>query len=237
MNLPKIKNNKKHFLVISLVIAVLLCGIIQQRQLNVIKKEKEETEQQSRKTQRKNESLMDEIFDKNNQLEKQEGELNKLKESEKILNKKNSDLQEQLKKKDTEINQLNDKIKKMSSKPEQAVAQSDNSKNNNQEEWMTFEATYYDAFCNTGCTGKTALGWNVSNTVYHQGHRVVAVDPNVISLGSLLEIKTPYKSFTALAGDTGGDIKNHRIDILVESKSKAYKLGRHNVKVRVIKEG
>lgn len=103
------------------------------------------------------------------------------------------------------------------------------------EQWIQFEATYYSAFCNTGCTGFTALGWNVSNTIYYSGHRVIAVDPNVIPLGSLVQVKTPHETFYALAGDTGGSIKNNRIDILVDSTKTAYTLGRHPVQVRMLK--
>lgn len=102
-------------------------------------------------------------------------------------------------------------------------------------QWIQFEATYYSAFCNTGCIGITALGWDVSNTIYHNGHRVIAVDPKVIPLGSLVQVRAPNETFYALAGDTGGDIKKYRIDILVESTKIAYELGRHPVQIRIIK--
>src|SRR5690606_15373805 len=77
----------------------------------------------------------------------------------------------------------------------------------NNEKWIAFEATHYSAYCNTGCTGITALEYDVSNTIYHNGFRVIAVDPNIIPLGSLVEVRTPYGSFKALAGDTGGAIQ------------------------------
>lgn len=101
--------------------------------------------------------------------------------------------------------------------------------------WFSYEATHYTAFCNTGCIGKTALGWDVSNTIYRSGHRIIAVDPNVIPLGSLVEVKTPYGSFTALAGDTGGRIKGKIVDILVADHGEAVSLGRITVQIRIIK--
>lgn len=107
--------------------------------------------------------------------------------------------------------------------------------NKAQGNWIVFEATHYSAFCNTGCTGVTALGWNVKNTIYHNGLRVIAVDPSTIPLGSLVEVKTSYGSFKALAGDTGGDINKYRIDILVENDTVANRLGREKVQVRLIK--
>lgn len=110
--------------------------------------------------------------------------------------------------------------------------------NNNDEEgsgWIQFEATHYTAFCNTGCVGKTALGWDVSNTIYRSGYRIIAVDPNVIPLGSLVEVKTPYGTFTALAGDTGGRIKNYIVDILVADHGEAVRLGRITAQVKILK--
>src|SRR5690625_1824147 len=69
----------------------------------------------------------------------------------------------------------------------------------------TFEATYYTAFCPTGCTGVTATGIDVSNSIYHEGKRIIAVDPSVIPLGAIVKVTTPNKSFEAVAADTGGD--------------------------------
>ncbi len=99
----------------------------------------------------------------------------------------------------------------------------------------TFEATYYTAFCPTGCTGVTATGIDVSNTIYHEGKRIVAVDPSVIPLGSTVQVTTSDgNTFEATSQDTGGDIKGNRIDILVGSREEAYKLGRQDVTVEVI---
>src|SRR5699024_2342632 len=99
---------------------------------------------------------------------------------------------------------------------------------------QTFNATYYSAYCSTGCTGVTATGDDVSSSIYVRGKRVIAVDPSVIPLGSTVRVTTPNETFEATALDTGGDIKGNRIDILVESTEKAYSLGRHSVKVEVL---
>lgn len=120
---------------------------------------------------------------------------------------------------------------KTEAKKKQTVSRGSSSESN----WIVFEATHYSAFCNTGCTGVTALGYDVKNTIYHNGHRVIAVDPSKIKLGSLVEVQTSYGTFKALAGDTGGDIKGHRIDILVKNDNVAYELGREKVQVRVLK--
>lgn len=95
-------------------------------------------------------------------------------------------------------------------------------------------ATAYIAMCNTGCTGFTATGLDVRNT---PSKRVVAVDPNVIPLHSKVRVNLPSgESFLATALDTGGDIQNGRIDVLMATKSEAIEFGRQeNVTVEILK--
>lgn len=99
------------------------------------------------------------------------------------------------------------------------------------------QMTSYTAYCDTGCTGVTAIGANVSNTIYYKGYRVIAVDPRVIPLHSIVRVDTPNGSFQAYAGDTGGAIKGNIIDLLVENKQAARKNGRQLVTVTVLREG
>lgn len=94
----------------------------------------------------------------------------------------------------------------------------------------SFEVTYYTAFCDTGCTGQTATGLDVSNTTTHNGHGIIATDPSVIPMGTVVEMD----GSTYIAQDSGGDIKGNRIDILTSSKSKARDNGRHNAEVKII---
>ncbi|MGM7720655.1 3D domain-containing protein [Metabacillus sp. Hm71] len=99
-------------------------------------------------------------------------------------------------------------------------------------------ASAYTAFCSEGCTGKTRLGIDVSNTTTYQGRTVIAVDPDVIPLYSLLKIETQSGDVIhGIAADTGGAIDGKKIDVLVSSHSKAIRFGRQNVKVVVIREG
>lgn len=96
-------------------------------------------------------------------------------------------------------------------------------------------ATYYTANC-AGCTGITAAGHDVRNTIYANGYRVIATDPSVIPLGSVVQVDTPYESFTAISADTGGAINGGTVDILVGSESEAISKGRHDVTLTVINE-
>lgn len=100
---------------------------------------------------------------------------------------------------------------------------------------VDYEATFYTAFCSTGCTGVTASGYDVSNTIYYQGYRVVAMPPHIPFYTKLLITLEDGTSFKAVVLDRGGDIQRpNRIDILVSSKEEAYNLGRQTVKISVL---
>lgn len=97
---------------------------------------------------------------------------------------------------------------------------------------LTVEATAYVSYCDTGCIGITKRGTDVRDTIYHpSGYRIVAVDPNVIPLGSIVEIEGRQY----IADDTGGSIKGNRIDILVATTDTkpAFEFGRKQLKVKV----
>ena len=95
---------------------------------------------------------------------------------------------------------------------------------------FVMETTYYVSACE-GCSGITAAGYDVRGTIYADGYRVVAVDPWLIPLGTIVYVETPYESFYAIAGDTGGAIQGNRLDILVGTHWEAINKGRHYVTV------
>lgn len=102
---------------------------------------------------------------------------------------------------------------------------------------LNVEFSYYVAMCDSGCIGKTATGIDVRNTVYYQGMRIVATDPNVIPTWSIIQFELHGQKVRAIALDTGGYIKGHKIDMLVDSVSEANKLGRHVKKVEILQYG
>ncbi len=88
-------------------------------------------------------------------------------------------------------------------------------------------STAYTPYCN-GCSGTTATGINLrSNTDL----KLIAVDPNVIPLGTKVWVEG-YGN--AIAGDTGGAIKGNKIDILFATKAEAYAWGRKKVRIKVL---
>jgi len=102
---------------------------------------------------------------------------------------------------------------------------------------LTMLATHYTSGCE-GCSGITATGIDVTRTIYANGLRVIAVDPRVIPLGSIVRVEyADGTTFKAIAGDTGGLIKGRRIDVLVTSENEAYRLGKHTVTVTILKNG
>jgi uncharacterized protein YabE (DUF348 family)/3D (Asp-Asp-Asp) domain-containing protein len=92
---------------------------------------------------------------------------------------------------------------------------------------LYMHATAYTASC-SGCSGITATGINLKE---NPDKKVVAVDPNVIPLGSRLWVEG-YGY--AVAGDTGGAINGNRIDLFMSSKNKALSFGSRNVKVKIL---
>lgn len=147
----------------------------------------------------------------------------------------------------SEIKRLEDEIERLQGEIEslKAVKVSDNSEaletlssesRPTEAVGNTYEATHYTAYCD-GCSGVTYSGHDLRQSIYDaEGRRIVAVDPNVIPLGSVLSVSyTDGTTFEAFASDIGGDIKGKRIDIAVESKEEAYRLGRQAVSIKVLK--
>jgi 3D (Asp-Asp-Asp) domain-containing protein len=94
----------------------------------------------------------------------------------------------------------------------------------------TFRITYYDACVK--CCGKTD-GITKSGAHVEKGV-TVAVDPDVIPLGSYLYIEgIGFR----VAQDTGNGIKDNSVDIYVPTHSEAVKNGVEYGRVYLIKEG
>lgn len=97
---------------------------------------------------------------------------------------------------------------------------------------LVCRATAYDGSYETlGKTNpKTALGR--TPTV-----GTVAVDPNVIPLGTRLYIESVDGSYVygeCFAGDTGGGIKGNRVDLFMASRSQALAFGSKQVRVYIL---
>ncbi|ABS22631.1 SH3 domain-containing protein [Bacillus cytotoxicus] len=98
---------------------------------------------------------------------------------------------------------------------------------------LTVEATAYTAHpSENGTYGGRVLTAMGHDLTANPNMKVIAVDPNVIPLGSKVWVEGYGE---AIAGDTGGAIKGNRIDVLVGSDGTANQWGRKHVKVKIIK--
>lgn len=91
---------------------------------------------------------------------------------------------------------------------------------------LRMESTAYTSNCN-GCSGETATGVDLEN---NPDAKVVAVDPDVIPLGSKVWVEG-YGY--AVAADTGGAIDGNKIDVFVPKRSEAVDWGVRTVQVKV----
>jgi 3D (Asp-Asp-Asp) domain-containing protein len=89
---------------------------------------------------------------------------------------------------------------------------------------MNFRATAY------ALRGRTRSGVYVRRGI-------IAADPRVLPLGSVVEMKAGSWSGTYTVHDTGGRIKGKIIDVWVPSNSEARQFGRRSVKIHVLRYG
>ena len=87
-----------------------------------------------------------------------------------------------------------------------------------------FSAT---AYC---LKGRTALGHGVRRGI-------IAADPRVLPLGSIVRLHAGKYSGIYTVMDTGGAIKGRRIDIYLPTRSEAIGFGSRKVKVEVLRHG
>ncbi|CAM3063837.1 3D domain-containing protein [Filibacter tadaridae] len=92
---------------------------------------------------------------------------------------------------------------------------------------MLVTATAYTAYCE-GCSGVTYTGIDLRS---NPDQKVIAVDPSIIPLGSRVWVEGYGE---AIAGDIGGAIKGHIIDVFIENKQDALKWGRKKIKIKVL---
>ncbi|GGF12834.1 hypothetical protein GCM10010954_09450 [Halobacillus andaensis] len=106
-------------------------------------------------------------------------------------------------------------------------ADKDDEKDSEVEKTVSVEATAYTAFCE-GCSGITKTGIDLRED---PDQKVIAVDPDIIPLGS--KVRVPGYG-EAIAGDTGGAIQGHRIDLFMEENGDAMDYGRQQIEVEIL---
>jgi len=92
------------------------------------------------------------------------------------------------------------------------------------DEALDFHAT---AYC---LKGRTASG-----VVAQSG--VIAADPRVLPLGTVVHLRSGSYTGTYTVADTGGKIKGRRVDVFVNTHREAIQFGRRQVKIKIIGHG
>lgn len=151
--------------------------------------------------------------------------------------------------KDKKINKLNKKLHKTESelhkqkvrlevKRESNTRQGKVATKSTSGQQLNMTITAYTALCSEGCTGITATGKNITNTVTHEGMRIIATDPRVIPLYSIVQIDLKNgQSFKAISLDTGGAVKGNKIDFLMSYTGEARQFGVQQAKVTILRKG
>jgi len=93
-------------------------------------------------------------------------------------------------------------------------------------EYLDMVATAYAPWCCRGVDSTTSIGLRA-------GYGVVAVDPRIIPMGSVLYIEGYGR---AIAGDVGSAIKGLRIDLGMDTIRLAKHWGRRSVRVYILKK-
>lgn len=108
----------------------------------------------------------------------------------------------------------------------------------NETAWQPFDASAYTADCAEGCIGITRAGIDVRNKTHHNGLRVIATDPAIIPLWSIVELRfAEGRTERAISLDTGGAIRGRKLDYLIGSHGDAIQFGRQQVDVKIIEKG
>ena len=103
----------------------------------------------------------------------------------------------------------------------------------------TYKITHYGYDCK-GCSGTTASGYNVRNTIYYNDPtygrlRIVAIKG--LPLYSIIKIKN-YDGQDILAIVLDRGVGNGVIDLLVENEKVASRLGiRKNIEIEIVRSG
>lgn len=150
----------------------------------------------------------------------------KIKEYEKQVNTLQNQIQSNQKSIQEVKSQVN--LASRSSKARTVTQQQLVARSSQEGSWMDFKATWYTPAGGVGDGLVTASGLKVSESV-------IAVDPTVIPLGSIVEVQyDDGRIERKVAADKGGAVKGKKIDIFCWSQKEALNNGRKNVKVRII---
>lgn len=224
------------------------------KQINSKSERIEFLENERTKLEGTNEKLDEDRARLENEKQKVDTQVNDLTNEKNSLNEKVNELTNQLNQTEEKLNAAEVKAKELASKPVASSlpkkTQSEPKEEIKEEEKVVKEKTVQDAnwknFIATAYTTHangdeySAAKWGdltASGTTVKQG-RTIAVDKNVIPLGSKVEIQFPseysYLNGVYIAEDTGNAIKGNKIDVYLDSIEVCNAFGIRDIKLKVV---
>ncbi|OAS85735.1 G5 and 3D domain-containing protein [Metabacillus litoralis] len=169
----------------------------------------------------------DSSIDKGKQKVIDSGKEGKLKKHYEVVVENGKEISRKLLKKET-VEESKDRVVALGTKVASPVSTATVSRGNDSvAKEFYVNSTAYTASC-SGCSGTTATGVNLRA---NPNAKVIAVDPNVIPLGTKVYVEG-YGY--AVAADTGSAIKGNKIDVFIPTKSAAYRWGSKKVKIKIL---
>jgi 3D (Asp-Asp-Asp) domain-containing protein len=221
------KKNRRFNWNIGLSVILILIVLVLGKEIINIKKYNEHLVKENKK-------MHIQLDDTKESIKKSENSIkeinNKIKEIEKNDVKNRQETDSKIKEIKNEINKIKKKFQSIN------YIQSNGYMGSSSNVWRVFNMTHYTASCK-GCSGITKTGINVANSPFYNGMRIIAVDPNIIPLGSIVEIKDGNSVYKAQALDIGGAISGYKIDMLVGNRTEAISKGKREVQIRIIRKG
>lgn len=157
-------------------------------------------------------------------------EIESQKKEAKELTKAKDDLTKQLNQSNTQLNQANQQVSSLKHENDalkKQISSSSNGEGHSSTKTIYMNASAYTASCD-GCSGTTVTGLNLRA---NPNLKVIAVDPNIIPIGTKVHVDG-YGD--AVAADTGGAIHGYKIDIFIPTESEAIQWGRKTVAVQIL---
>ena len=197
----------------------------QENDLTQIEKDKEEIAKHEEQLAVEQDTLAKQQNELALNLQKHQESLTVMQQKYSQVDQQMAGIQAELKAAQEKVRQEQEAVKVMSaaSKPAAPAAPAPKPTNNAKEMYVTSTAYSYQS---SGSI--TYMGYNIKE---NPNMKLIAVDPSVIPLGSKVWVEG-YG--VAIAGDTGGAIKGHKIDVLMPNNAKAFAWGRKTVKVVIL---
>jgi 3D (Asp-Asp-Asp) domain-containing protein len=202
------------------------------KEINLLEKELQQLSKSHKKLKKQHDVLLQKHTESLKKLDKLKDQNQQLFQENQQLIQENQNLKRKLQESDDTVKRLQQKVRQLSFNHKKDFVNV--SRGEREGDWIYFLATYYDA--NYQSTGKHPgdAGYGITKSGKPvQAGVTIAVDPNIIPLGTWVLIKYPDGRIEKRqAQDTGKAIKGYKIDIYIPEAS--ITSGKHFVQVKIL---